>query len=170
MTVYLGRHPTEEALTKEINEEECVINNVSGTFKLNHKYGQLLNEDPNCLSTKQPANMTLTTKRELTNEFAPLKKIIPDANSNNFTCVQGHATNPINTNYNPKIKINNFTFADSKLEAKFTYENLNSAVNKEMIKIFMRREKSSEALRLIERRDEITKPSNLRFRFDSSLK
>ena len=45
LTYYLSRHPTEESISEEIHGEEYVINILSKFFKLNHKYGQLLNTD-----------------------------------------------------------------------------------------------------------------------------
>ena len=45
LTDYLSRHPTEEATTEETREEENVMKNLSGLFRLNHKYGQLLNTE-----------------------------------------------------------------------------------------------------------------------------
>ena len=47
LTDYLSRHPTGEATTEKTHDEEYVINIFSGFFKLNRKYGQLLNTDRN---------------------------------------------------------------------------------------------------------------------------
>ena len=82
---YLSRHPTEEATTEENHDEEYVINTVSELFKLNQKYGQILNTDQKFLSTGQWANMTLKTNQELTNQFASPKKFIPTVDSKNST-------------------------------------------------------------------------------------
>ena len=69
-TVYLSRHPTEEAITEETHGEENVNNIISELFELKHKNGQLLNTIRKFLSIRQSTNMTLMTNREPTNEIA----------------------------------------------------------------------------------------------------
>ena len=55
------------------------------------------------------------------------------------------------------------------MEKHFNYDYHHWEANKKVLEIIKNREKSPETLRLIERRKEITKPENLRFKFDSSL-
>ena len=55
---YLSRHPTEEATTEEIHDEENVINILSELFILNQKCRQLLNTDRKLQSTDQSNQKT----------------------------------------------------------------------------------------------------------------
>ena len=55
------------------------------------------------------------------------------------------------------------------MEKQFNYDYQHSGANKKVMEIINKREKSPETFPLIERREEITKPGNLRFKFDRSL-
>ena len=169
LTEYLSRNPIEEAVTQEIHEEKYAINILSEAFKLNHKHGQLKNTAQKCLSTDQSANLTLKTKRELSNEIASPKKLFPDVSSKDFTREQAQAINSISLNFNLSNKVYDFDFADSKMEKKVTYEYKNWRANKEVMDIIKEREKSPGTLQIIEKQQEITKPGNHRVKFDSIL-
>ena len=107
-TDYPSENSSEEASTEETHEKECVINIFRDFFKVNRKYGQLLNTDQNLLSTDQSRNMTLKTKGEWTNEIAWPTKFSPDANSSYFTSREQQVINSVNTNFNPLYEVNNF--------------------------------------------------------------
>ena len=121
-TDYLSRHPTEEAMTEKIHEEENVMNLLLQLFKITQKNGPLPNTDEKILSTDQSANLTLKTNRKSSQEIALLIKIIPDVDSKNFARKQAPETISNNTKYNLAIEINNFDFTDMKLEKKVNYE------------------------------------------------
>ena len=84
LTDYLCRHPIKKTKTDGIHEEDYVTNMLSKLFILHHKYGQLLKTDRKSLSIDESTNMTLKTNRELTNESASPKKLIPDLDSKNL--------------------------------------------------------------------------------------
>ena len=54
--------PAKKPTTEEIHDEDHVINIYSELFKLNHKYGQLLNTNQKIQPTDQSTNMTLKAK------------------------------------------------------------------------------------------------------------
>ena len=114
LTDYLSRHPTEEAPTEEVHDDEKVINILSELFELYHKYSQILNEDQKFRPTNHNANMTSKTNRQSTNEIASPKKPIPDDSSEDFTREQAEAINSITTNFNPLNETTNFDFTDLK--------------------------------------------------------
>ena len=90
-TDHLSRHPTKEVITKEIYDDEYVINFISELFKLNRKYGKLLNTDWKIRPIEQSTILTLKANRESTNEIASPKKLDSDVNPNDFTREQEQA-------------------------------------------------------------------------------
>ena len=91
LTDCLNRHPTEEATTDEIQDEEFLIKTHSELCKLNHKNRQLLNTDRKFRSSDQSSNMTLKANRQSNNEVASPKKFKSDANLKNFARKQAQA-------------------------------------------------------------------------------
>ena len=128
-----------------------------------------MNTDKIFRSTDQSANMTLKTNRELTNEIVSTKKSISDANSENFTRKKAQAMISIIINCNPTIKIDNFDITGSKLKCQINYEYHHWEANRKVMDTINKRTKSPETLRLMEMRQEITKPRNLRLKFDSNI-
>ena len=82
---------------------------------------------------------------------------------------QAQRSNSINTESNVIIKSNNFDFTDSKTEKQFNYEYHHWGANKKVMDIINKRGESPETLPVIEKRQEITKPGNIRFKFDGNL-
>ena len=55
------------------------------------------------------------------------------------------------------------------MEKKFSYEYNHSGAKNKVEENFNKREKSPKKLRVIEERQKLTKPGNLRFKLDSNL-
>ena len=77
--------------------------------------------------------MTLTTDRELTNQIASLKKLIPDVISKDFTRERKEAIESVSMNYNLNDKISKFGFTDLKIEKKFTDDFHHWGANKKIM-------------------------------------
>ena len=136
---------------------------------LNYKKGQLLNADRKILTTNHSTNMTLKTNRELTNEIASPKKFNPDVLPKCVVHEQAKATKSISLNCNPTEKTNQFDFRDLKKQKKFTYEYHHWGGNNKFGDTINKRDKNPATLRLIEKRQELTKSGNLWFKFDRNL-
>ena len=114
-------------------------------------------------------NMALTTNRESANEIASSKKFISDVKSKDFTRERTQAIRSNSTNYHLINKNNKFDFTDLKMEKELTYEYHHRGVNKKTMDIINKRDKSPENFGLIEKQQELTEATNLRFKFDSNL-
>ena len=166
LTEFLSINPSEKPQIEENHAEEYAVIIVPELFKLNHKYGQLLNTDRKILSIDQSPNLVLMTSRETTNGKVSPKNFISDVISKIFTGEQTQAPRSINKNYNLIYKINNFGFMDSKMENKSRF---NLRANKKIMDIIIKQDKGSQTVQLIEKRRKTTKPFNLSFKFGSNL-
>ena len=146
-----------------------MINNLPEHFKLNHKYGQLLNTDRKFRPTDQLTNMTLTANRESANVIASPMKFNSDVNPKDLTREQAQATTPFRSEPNLIDKSNNFYFTDSKMQSQFKYDYHHWGANSKVLKNLSKREETPEILRLFEILKKITKPRSLQFKIDSSL-
>ena len=98
------------------------------------------------------------------------KKLNPDVNPKNFTRGQAQTITPMNTEFDLIDTIKNIYFPDLECRStSFMTVTIGGGGDKKVMEIVNRREKSTETLRLNERRKEFTKPGNLRFKFESSL-
>ena len=113
--------------------------------------------------------MTIKTNRESTKEIDLPKKLNPDVNPKDFTRKQAQTITPSNTDFDLIDTNKNFYFPDSKRQKHFISDYHHWGADKKVMEIVNKLEKSPETLWLIERRKEITKPGNLRFKYDSSL-
>ena len=166
LTDCLSRQPTEEAMTEEVYNEEYVINIFSELFKLNHKYGQLLNTDRQVRSTDQSAHMTLNTNSELTNKLVYRRNSVRTTIRNILRANKHKQSFQISTNNILKIKVINFHFTDSKIEKQFSYEYHHKGGNNRVMDIIEKKE-SPKMLRFIERRKETSKHRNFPLKIKS---
>ena len=96
--------------------------------------------------------MALTTNREQTYKISSLEKHRSDVKSKDFTNKRTQAIRSISANFNLIDTINKFDFTDSKMEKSFAYEYHYWRVNKKIIDINNKRDRSPETLRLMEKR------------------
>ena len=117
----------------------------------------------------QSTNMALKYNQESFNEIASPKNFNSVFNPKDFTRQHAQENSSINTEFNLIEKSNNFYFTDSKIEEQFNYDYHHWAANNKVMEIINKRDKSPEALRLIEGRKKVTKTGNLRFKIFDSL-
>ena len=113
--------------------------------------------------------MVLMTNQKLTKEIALTKNFIPDVKSKDITRERTRETKSISTNFNFIASTKNFEFIKLKLQRKFMNDYYHWGAMKKIIDVVNTRDKNTETRLLVAKRQDITKPRNLRFKFDNNL-
>ena len=173
-TDYLSRNPVEGATPEDNYDEEYVINILSEQAKLNAKYGQLFaDQSDTSKRVTEIENGRSENKTEQQNNQSQASRIFENKNGVN------------KINRNEKSTSGQSDISASKLSCSLNHQNvirkknLNTEITemdrdnfyhwgatRKIMEIIRRRNKSPETRRLVDLRNNLSKPGTLRRRYD----
>ena len=173
-TDYLSRNPVEGVTPEDNYDEEYVINILSEQAKLNAKYGQLFaDQSDTSKRVTEIENSRSENKTEQQNNQSQASRIFENKNGVN------------KINRNEKSTSGQSDISASKLSCSLNHQNiiqmknLNTEITemdrdnfyhwgatREIMEIIRRRNKSPETRRLVDLRNNLSKPGTLRRRYD----